>query len=309
MGDCEISLENYVEMMVNSQNDQALLLQQFQLFDGIFHKATFASKWVAEALQAISSLLPKNDHQIFMDQVTHRFRSSTEKNIAQIENKYFLAYLQNERSEAFTEVSALNVSKRMSRQLSFAYINKNPSPTKSHNRKPTLLAITSTFPNCLSLSQTPWTISVLTQITLRHVILFLFLSNLKVPETHRRLVQVYKAEAPHENTIRIWFGKFENNDFFLNDASHSGLSVWWSVHGVHHWELLDEGKTITAEYYSAQLQKIRTQLDLSPLKCHRVHYIDDNAKTTCGENNKVTAGNVQLDSSCSPIVQPRPCPY
>uniref|UniRef100_A0A8R1E724 HTH_48 domain-containing protein n=1 Tax=Caenorhabditis japonica TaxID=281687 RepID=A0A8R1E724_CAEJA len=118
---------------------------------------------------------------------------------------------------------------------------------------------------------------------LRHVILFLFLSNLKVPEVHCRLVLVYKAKAPHENTIRIWFGKFENKDFSLVDASRSELSVWWSVYGVHHWELLDEGKTITAEYYSAQLRKVRAQLNLSPLKCHRVHYIHDNAKTTCGE--------------------------
>uniref|UniRef100_A0A8R1I689 HTH_48 domain-containing protein n=1 Tax=Caenorhabditis japonica TaxID=281687 RepID=A0A8R1I689_CAEJA len=90
---------------------------------------------------------------------------------------------------------------------------------------------------------------------LRHVILFLFLFNLKVPEFHLLLVQVYKAEALHENTIRFWFRKFENRDFSLDDASRSGLSVWWSVHGVHHWKLLDEGKTITAEYYSAQLQK------------------------------------------------------
>uniref|UniRef100_A0A8R1E6L0 HTH_48 domain-containing protein n=1 Tax=Caenorhabditis japonica TaxID=281687 RepID=A0A8R1E6L0_CAEJA len=77
----------------------------------------------------------------------------------------------------------------------------------------------------------------LTQITLRHVILFLFLSNLKVPGVHRRLVQVHKAEAPHENTIRIWFGKFENKDFFLDDASRYGLSVWWSFYGVYHWGL------------------------------------------------------------------------
>uniref|UniRef100_A0A8R1IGB7 HTH_48 domain-containing protein n=1 Tax=Caenorhabditis japonica TaxID=281687 RepID=A0A8R1IGB7_CAEJA len=143
---------------------------------------------------------------------------------------------------------------------------------------------------------------------LRHVILFLFLSNLKVPEVHRCLVQVYKTEAAHENSIRIWFGKFENKDFFLDDASRSGLSVWWSVYGVHHWELLDEDKTVTAEYYSAQLQKDRAQLNLSPLKGHRVHYLHDNAKTTCGENNKVSAGNVQLDSSRSPTVLPRPCP-
>uniref|UniRef100_A0A8R1IHJ0 Uncharacterized protein n=1 Tax=Caenorhabditis japonica TaxID=281687 RepID=A0A8R1IHJ0_CAEJA len=55
--------------------------------------------------------------------------------------------------------------------------------------------------------------------------------------------------------MRIWFGKFENKDFSIDDASRSGLSVWWSVHGVHHWKLLDEGKTITAKYYSTQLQK------------------------------------------------------
>uniref|UniRef100_A0A8R1E0E0 Mos1 transposase HTH domain-containing protein n=1 Tax=Caenorhabditis japonica TaxID=281687 RepID=A0A8R1E0E0_CAEJA len=101
---------------------------------------------------------------------------------------------------------------------------------------------------------------------------------MKVPEVHRRLVQVYKAEAPYENTIRIWFGKFENKDFSFDDASRSELSVWWSVHGVHHWKLLDERKTITTEYYSAQLQKVRAQLNLSPLKHHRVPYFHDNAR-------------------------------
>uniref|UniRef100_A0A8R1ELQ3 Uncharacterized protein n=1 Tax=Caenorhabditis japonica TaxID=281687 RepID=A0A8R1ELQ3_CAEJA len=113
----------------------------------------------------------------------------------------------------------------------------------------------------------------------------------------------------HEITIRIWFGKFVNKDFSLDDASRSGLSVWWSVHGVHHWKLLGEGKTIMVEYFSVQLQKVRAQLKLSPLKCHRVQYLHDNPKTTCGKNNKVTAGNVQLDNSRLPTVQPRPCPY
>uniref|UniRef100_A0A8R1E1G4 Uncharacterized protein n=1 Tax=Caenorhabditis japonica TaxID=281687 RepID=A0A8R1E1G4_CAEJA len=70
-----------------------------------------------------------------------------------------------------------------------------------------------------------------------------------------------------------------------------------------------KGKTNTAEYYSAQLQKDRAQLKLSLLKCHRVQYLHDNAKTACGENNKVRDGNVHLDSSRSPTVQPRPCPY
>uniref|UniRef100_A0A8R1IN43 Uncharacterized protein n=1 Tax=Caenorhabditis japonica TaxID=281687 RepID=A0A8R1IN43_CAEJA len=84
---------------------------------------------------------------------------------------------------------------------------------------------------------------------------------------------------------------------------YGGLSM------ADHWKLLAEGKTITVEYFSVQLRKARAQLNLSPLKCHKVHYIHDNAKTACGENNKVNAGNVQLDSSRSPTVQPRPCPY
>uniref|UniRef100_A0A8R1IU35 HTH_48 domain-containing protein n=1 Tax=Caenorhabditis japonica TaxID=281687 RepID=A0A8R1IU35_CAEJA len=121
---------------------------------------------------------------------------------------------------------------------------------------------------------------------LRHVILFLFLSNLKVPAVHRRLVQVYKAGTPHEITIRIWFGKFENKEFSLDDASCSGLSIWWSVYGVHHWELLDRGKTITAECYSAQLQKVRPKLNLSPLKVYRVHYHHDNARPNVEKTTK-----------------------
>ncbi|EFP04025.1 hypothetical protein CRE_27688 [Caenorhabditis remanei] len=59
------------------------------------------------------------------------------------------------------------------------------------------------------------------------------------------------------------------------------LSVWWSVHGVLYWELLPEGKTITADYYSSQLQKVKSKLNTSPLHGHRVHYLHDNARSHC----------------------------
>ncbi|EFO95390.1 hypothetical protein CRE_09340 [Caenorhabditis remanei] len=56
------------------------------------------------------------------------------------------------------------------------------------------------------------------------------------------------------------------------------LSVWWSVHELLYWELLPEGKNITADYYSSQLQKVKSKLKTSPLHGHGVHYLHDNAK-------------------------------
>ena len=35
------------------------------------------------------------------------------------------------------------------------------------------------------------------------------------------------------------------------------LSVWWNVHGIIHFELLKPGKTITAEFYSEQLIRLK----------------------------------------------------
>ncbi|EFP11883.1 hypothetical protein CRE_29346 [Caenorhabditis remanei] len=64
------------------------------------------------------------------------------------------------------------------------------------------------------------------------------------------------------------------------------LSVWWSVHGVLYWELLPEGKTITADYSSSQLQKVKSKLKTSPLHGHRVHYLHENAKPHTAKTTK-----------------------
>jgi histone-lysine N-methyltransferase SETMAR len=38
------------------------------------------------------------------------------------------------------------------------------------------------------------------------------------------------------------------------------LSVWWSINGVVHWELMCEGETITAEVYARQLEAVKKKL-------------------------------------------------
>ncbi|EFO84462.1 hypothetical protein CRE_18120 [Caenorhabditis remanei] len=56
------------------------------------------------------------------------------------------------------------------------------------------------------------------------------------------------------------------------------LSIWWSVRGVEYWELLDEGKTITADVYSSQLQKLRQAVASSRGEKARVFFQHDNAR-------------------------------
>ncbi|EFO98009.1 hypothetical protein CRE_15746 [Caenorhabditis remanei] len=249
------------------------------------------------------------------------------------------------------------------------------------------------------------------RLHIRHVILFLFLSNSKITEIEERMVEVYKDNAPQRQTISRWVHRFKNNDFSLAEKARSGrpveldidklrevvesdpfqsirelatvmgsthsaverglgalgkvkkmgrwiphklsnfdlerrvdmsrhllthhpnfnwlnhlvtsdekwvlyenhhrraqwvdadkqpedvvkqelhpkkilLSVWWSVHGVHYWELLPEGKTITADYYSSQLQKVKSKLKTSPLHGHRVHYLHDNARPHTAKTTK-----------------------
>ncbi|PIC15027.1 hypothetical protein B9Z55_027134 [Caenorhabditis nigoni] len=56
------------------------------------------------------------------------------------------------------------------------------------------------------------------------------------------------------------------------------LSIWWTVHGPLHWDLLPSGVTITADVYSKQLKILQQKLTLSPLHRHRVYFLHDNAR-------------------------------
>ncbi|EFP11540.1 hypothetical protein CRE_24876 [Caenorhabditis remanei] len=237
----------------------------------------------------------------------------------------------------------------------------------------------------------------------RNVILFLFLSGLKISDIHKKMAAVYEDESPSFNTIKLWFERFEANDYELDDKPHSGrppeldlevlegiveadpyqtsrematmlgvshvtiirglksigkvkklgryvphvlkqrdmarriemsmflltfhrthawldniitgdekwihysndvrksqwvdkdehaldvakpelhvkkvmLCIWWSVHGVEYWELLDEGKTITADVYISQLDKLKRAVAKKRGDKVKVYFQHDNAR-------------------------------
>ncbi|KHJ92881.1 hypothetical protein OESDEN_07217 [Oesophagostomum dentatum] len=56
----------------------------------------------------------------------------------------------------------------------------------------------------------------------RHVILFFFNSGCYTKETERRMKHVYKDNAPHYNTIEIWYSRFKKGDYSLEEEERSG---------------------------------------------------------------------------------------
>jgi [histone H3]-lysine36 N-dimethyltransferase SETMAR len=53
------------------------------------------------------------------------------------------------------------------------------------------------------------------------------------------------------------------------------LSVWWGPKGIVHWELLPNGRTVTAEVYCQQLDRVAASLKK---KQDRVYFLHDNAR-------------------------------
>ena len=53
------------------------------------------------------------------------------------------------------------------------------------------------------------------------------------------------------------------------------LSVWWSVRGITHWELLLNGCNITADVYCQQLDRVAAKLQG---KQDKVYFLHDNAR-------------------------------
>ncbi|EFO84374.1 hypothetical protein CRE_19908 [Caenorhabditis remanei] len=67
------------------------------------------------------------------------------------------------------------------------------------------------------------------RLHIRHVILFLFLSNSKITEIEERMVEVYKGNAPQRQTISRWVHRFKNNDFSLTEEARSGRPVEFDI--------------------------------------------------------------------------------
>lgn len=58
-----------------------------------------------------------------------------------------------------------------------------------------------------------------TRAHLRHAMLFLFQSNLKVNEALKKLKEVYHDNAPAYNTVKHWYSRFEKGEFNLSEES------------------------------------------------------------------------------------------
>ena len=57
------------------------------------------------------------------------------------------------------------------------------------------------------------------------------------------------------------------------------LSVWWTIYGILHWEILEYGKTITSELYCQQLDRVNGRLCRQSKISHQdVVYQHDNAR-------------------------------
>ena len=57
------------------------------------------------------------------------------------------------------------------------------------------------------------------------------------------------------------------------------LSVWWDIFGVIHFELLQPNATITAQYYCAQLQRLRQKLAQKRAHHETIYFLHDNARS------------------------------
>ncbi|KAK6763832.1 hypothetical protein RB195_024239 [Necator americanus] len=85
------------------------------------------------------------------------------------------------------------------------------------------------------------------------------------------------------------------------------LSVWWGVHGIYRFELLPDNTTVTAEVYSAQLQRLADKIRKEHPKLDNVRLLHDNPhiakKTSIPENS-----GTRMGSFTTPVVQPGPGP-
>lgn len=64
------------------------------------------------------------------------------------------------------------------------------------------------------------------------------------------------------------------------------LCIWWSVHGVEYWELLDEGTTVTADVYIRQLRELKANVQNSQRRRSHVYFQHDNARPHIARSTK-----------------------
>ncbi|KAK6765130.1 hypothetical protein RB195_025173 [Necator americanus] len=64
------------------------------------------------------------------------------------------------------------------------------------------------------------------------------------------------------------------------------LCIWWSVHGVEYWEVLDQGYTVTADVYIEQLKNLKINLESAHTQQREVYFQHDNAWSSIARTTK-----------------------
>ena len=79
------------------------------------------------------------------------------------------------------------------------------------------------------------------------------------------------------------------------------LCVWWTTAGIVHYELLPSGLPISAEIYSAQLDRVSVAL-------HQKHIPPGQRQTAHQKNHAGNSSTFTMEDSTSPSVFTRACP-
>ncbi|KAK6764340.1 hypothetical protein RB195_024604 [Necator americanus] len=64
------------------------------------------------------------------------------------------------------------------------------------------------------------------------------------------------------------------------------LCIWWSVHGVEYWELLDQVYTVIADVYIEQMKNLKTILESAHQQQREVYFQYDNAWSSIARTTK-----------------------
>ena len=59
------------------------------------------------------------------------------------------------------------------------------------------------------------------QVHIRNVLIFLFLSDVKPPETQRQLAAVYQESVPNVRTVVRWNHRFKEGNYSIEDKPRS----------------------------------------------------------------------------------------
>ncbi|KHJ91396.1 transposase [Oesophagostomum dentatum] len=76
------------------------------------------------------------------------------------------------------------------------------------------------------------------------------------------------------------------------------VSVWWNIHGVVHWQLLDDGATTTAKLYVQQLRALKAKVGGSGGLVRKIYFEHDNARPHIAREDRTIGSTIQENGLC-----------